>query len=91
VFPKLSVQPLPDAFERLGLDMVSRTADGPFEHSPLACNGWAKKTRVNRYCLVDDETTAFQLAAKFEAGEGEPGKYYVVEVWRNRRPNPAIT
>lgn len=83
--PLLQVKPLPDTFELLGFDAVSRTMGNIFEHSPLSCNHMADEIAVNRYCLVDNEQAAFQMAQRFEAGEGEPGLYYVVEVWRERR------
>ena len=82
--PPLQIQPLPESFERLGYDAVSRRSGTNFECSPLSCNHRAEHTAVNRYCLVDDVETAFRLAAEFEAGGGEPGPYHVVEVWRQR-------
>jgi hypothetical protein len=78
--PPLQVQPLPESFERLGYDAVSRS----FAHSPLSCNYMTEHEAVNRYCLVDDVDTAFRLAAEFEGAGCEPGPYHVVEVWRQR-------
>jgi hypothetical protein len=81
--PPLAVQPLPDAYRRLGYDVVSRCGGYLFECSPLSCNYAADMTRVNEHCLVDDPAEAFRLAALFSQEEGaEPGPYYVVEVWR---------
>ena len=82
--PPLQVQPLPESFERVGYDAVSRTYGTNFECSPLSCNHMAEHIAVNRYCLVDDVDTALRLAAEFEAGGCEPGPYHVVEVWRQR-------
>jgi hypothetical protein len=81
--PPLAVQPLPNAYRRLGYDVVSRCGGYSFECSPLSCNYAAETTRVNEHCLVDDPAEAFRLAARFSREEGaEPGPYYVVEVWR---------
>jgi hypothetical protein len=82
--PSLQVTPLPSSFERLGLDVVSRSCGLSFECSPLSCNHMAEHVPVSRYCLVGDADVAFRLAAEFEAGGCEPGPYYVVEVWRQR-------
>lgn len=82
--PLLQVAPLPPSFERLGLDVVSRSCGSTFECSPLSCNSMADHVAVNRHCLVDDVAVALQLAAEFEAGGCEPGPYFVVEVWRQR-------
>lgn len=82
--PLLEVQPLPGSFERLGYDAVSRTYGNCFECSPLSCNHFAEHITVNRHCLVDDQATAFRLAAEFEAGNAEPGPYFVIEVWRQK-------
>ena len=80
--PALQVAPLPASFECLGLDVVSRSCGSTFECSPLSCNSMAEQVAVNRYCLFDDLGVAFRMAEAFEAGGGEPGPYYVVEVWR---------
>ena len=56
------VQPLPADYLYLGLDVVSRERDLAFCHSPLDCNGWYSKVAVNRFCLLDELETAFQLA-----------------------------
>ena len=82
--PSLDVQPLPASFELLGYDAVSRSGGSSFDCSPLSCNYMAEHVRVNHHCLVDDVETAFRLASEFEAGGGEPGPYYVVEVWREK-------
>lgn len=82
--PPLLVVPLPSSFERLGFDIVSR-CDSGFECSPLSCNHMAAEVSVNYYCLVNDVDIAFQLESEFEAAGCEPGPYYVVEVWRQRR------
>ena len=80
--PPLHVEPLSASFRLLGYDAVSRSVDAAFECSPLSCNHMAEQVSVNRHCLVDDPETAFQLARDFGDGLGEPGPYYVVEVWR---------
>jgi len=95
-FPPLEVQPLPDDYDRLGFDPVSRMMGNMFEHSPLFCNGWRERVAVNRYCLLDDLGEALRLGREFSIGEfrpdggycgcAEPGPYLVAEVWRKRRP-----
>jgi hypothetical protein len=82
--PALQIEPLSPSFERLGLDVVSRSAGSTFECSPLSCNHKAERIAVNRHCLIEDPATAFRLAAEFTAGGCEPGPYDVVEVWRRR-------
>jgi len=83
--PTLHVQPLPGSFERLGYDVVSRSCGTNFECSPLSCNHMAEHVTVTSHCLVADVNMAFQLAREFESGGCEPGPYYIVEVWRERR------
>jgi hypothetical protein len=83
--PPLHVQPLSGSFERLGYDAVSRSVGSCFECSPLSCNHKATQVPTNRHCLLDDAATAFRMALEFEAGGGEPGPYYVVEVWRDKQ------
>lgn len=83
--PELHVEPMASSFERLGYDVVSRTCGTTFECSPLSCNNMAEHIAVTRHSLVSDADTAFQLARDFEAGGCEPGPYFVVEVWREKR------
>jgi|694.fasta_scaffold77609_3 hypothetical protein len=52
--------------------------------SPLSCNGLAVFYPVNRYCLLDDIDTAFQVGWKIGREEPEPGPYVIVEVLRRR-------
>lgn len=86
--PKVDAALLPVSFERLGLDMVSRSCGTSYECSPLSCNHMAEHVAANRYCLVDDVDVAFRLAAEFEASGCEPGPYHVIEVWRKRLDAP---
>ena len=83
--PQLNVEPLPASFDRIGYDAVSRSCGNNFECSPLSCNHMAEHLPTNRYCLIDEADSAFRLAAQCEAGGCEPGPYFVVEVWRERR------
>lgn len=83
--PTIHPEPLDASFHRLGYDLVSRTSDCTFEHSPLSCNHLAEKIPVNRFCLFDNAQTAMKLAGKVEAIGAEPGPYFVVEVWRQLR------
>ncbi len=84
--PRLDVQELPADFTFLGFDIVSRSQEAGFECSPLSCNGIAETVSVNDHCLVDDESTAIQLARDFsqQVSRCEPGPYYVIEVWRRQ-------
>lgn len=81
-----SATPPGDDFEPLGYDVVSRGRSSFFECSPLSCNGWASEVQVNRHCLLDDGDEALRRAAEAEAGNFEPGDYYVMRVLRARRP-----
>ncbi len=79
----------PDAFQTggftfLGFDVVSNYS-GPFECSPLSCNLWASEVGANSFCLVDDRDEALRLASMAEREGCEPGDYFVVGVWRQRR------
>lgn len=82
--PAVNAALLPASFERLGLDIVSRSCGTSYECSPLSCNHMAEHVAANRYCLVDDVDVAFRLAAEFEASGCESGPYHVLEVWRKR-------
>jgi hypothetical protein len=79
------LEPLDASFERLGHDVVSRSAGTSFECSPLSCNSLAREHAVNRHCLIEDAAGALRLAGEIERRGGEPGPYCVVEVWRPRR------
>ena len=87
--PEVHPVPLDATFLQLGYDLVSRTQDNCFEHSPLSCNDLASEVAVNRHCLLDEAHTAFALAATLEVPgqplRGEPGPYFIVEVWRRQR------
>ncbi len=82
--PSLNVEPLPPSFDRLGTDVVSRTAETTFACSPLSCNHVGERVSVNRHCLLSDLEIAFSLAEEFSRGGVEPGPYVIVEVWRKR-------
>lgn len=88
--PKVDPQPLSSAFDKLGYDLVSRDTETAFSHSPLSCNGLAAEVPTNRYCLLDTADEAFALAPTLEVPgqpmRGEPGPYFIVEIWRQRRP-----
>src|SRR4029079_14030916 len=89
--PSVRAQPLTPTFERLGYDVVSRSAGSGCECSPLSCNNMAEHVAVNPHCLVDDVEVAFRLAAEFEASGCEPGPYHVVEGWRQRPDAVAVS
>jgi hypothetical protein len=81
---------IPPDYEFLGYDCVEAdVAVGPFSGfacSPLSCNGLAAEIPVNHHCLIDDLDEALRVAGDFEKRQPEPGHYYVLEVWRKRRP-----
>lgn len=83
--PPLCVAPLSAAFEFFGLDVVSRSCGSAFECSPLSCNLRAEDVPVTRHCLIADHGLAIRLAEDCEAGGGEPGPHFAVEVWRLKR------
>ena len=83
--PPVDPVPLPESYQRLGVDVVSRVGDCTFECSPLSCNGFAASCSVNRYCLFDTEAEARDLARRVEAAGAEPGPYYLIDVWRGNR------
>jgi hypothetical protein len=96
--PELRVAPLPADYQRLGYDAVGWNNYGPFECSPLVCNGEAAHQSVNRFCLFDETGPALELARRFsgrdwkplwpDSGHCNPGPYCVVEVWRKAKPFP---
>lgn len=73
-------------FLLLGYDAVSFDGGHELGCSPLSCNAMANEEHVNRYCLIDEEAAAFDLARRFSISEPEPGPYAVVEVWRDETP-----
>jgi hypothetical protein len=72
----------------LDLDGESRDENsmtgGSYGCSPLSCNGLACDYPVNRYCLLDDIDTAFQVGLAFGREEPEPAPYVIIEVLRRR-------
>ncbi|HRI72432.1 MAG TPA: hypothetical protein PK156_49695 [Polyangium sp.] len=76
--------------EHLGFDIVGYTQGGFFECSPLSCNGVAKNTAVNRYCLVDELERAMTIATDFSKPESrvEPAWAFVVVDVRRRSNRP---
>jgi len=86
-----SLPPLPDEtgpedYDVLGYDVVEIDASTMpvFGHSPLSCNYLARETRVNRYCLVDDDDEVARLVERFNREQPEPGLYFAVRVARKR-------
>lgn len=83
---ELAVEPMGDSFVRLGWDAVEGGNHCGFGCSPLSCNTRAGERgipAVNRFCLVDTEQDAIELARGFSISKPEPGPYCVVEVWRD--------
>ncbi len=76
---------IPEDYELLGYDIVSRSDGAFFEHSPLSCNDGAQRFAANRYCLIEDGKAALQaMQAISRDGTYEPGPYYLVRVYRRR-------
>jgi hypothetical protein len=86
VIPNLPVAPLNTDFENLGYDIQSRSDRSEYRCSPLLCNVKLGLCKANRHCLLDDRDQAIELAQKFERRGCEPGPYFVMEVWRRKRP-----
>ena len=78
--------PIPDTFECLGFDSVSKFMESilGFECSPLSCNSMATEMDTNEYCLFHTLEAAVDGATRFSIEQPEPGDYYVVEVLENR-------
>jgi hypothetical protein len=64
-----------------GYDIVSFSAHTSPECSPLSCNSLASTIPTNRFCLLDDFQTAFDLAQRDEVANCEPGPYRVIAVY----------
>jgi hypothetical protein len=65
-----------------------------FEHSPLSCNQGCKDYRVNKFCLIDQLEDAWRITKEIAADSKnkktwEPGRYYLLEVYRRQKPLPA--
>jgi len=81
-----AVKPLPAGYASIGFDAVSRYAGGAFDCSPLSCNYMWREYPVNKYCLVESLDTATAVAERCsQAGQAEPGPYFVFEVLRDNR------
>jgi len=81
------VSRLPEGFELLGYDAVSRSGGNRFECSPLSCNHAARDFPCNSRCLFDTLDEAIEAAKEFSLSSGgwEPGPYHVVAVYREKR------
>jgi hypothetical protein len=87
--PDLRCEPLSEDYQRLGYDATNKSCCSHFECSPLMCNGLSSEVPVNQFCLIDEPGRAFELAKKISGSKGnygEPGTYFVVEVWRKFPP-----
>lgn len=89
--PAISPEPLPSDFQSFGFDIVCRSCGSNFECSPLSCNHMAEEVPTNRFCLLDDLATALGVARGFDEAGCEPGPYFVVEVFRQKRAAAAKT
>lgn len=78
-------EPLPPDFIFLGFDAVSKHLSDQFGCSPLSCNYGAQAFKANEYCLFSSYDEALLAAKEFSTGKWEPGPYYVVEVYRQRK------
>jgi hypothetical protein len=78
--------PVPDTYEFLGYDIVTKSTADFFECSPLSCNSGAAEFDVNQFCLIATQDEAVRvLLAISRDGSYEPGPYYLFEVYRRRR------
>lgn len=80
-----TVKPMESNFLLLGYDSVSRTYGNAFAHSPLSCCNYAHKLPTNRFCLLNSLSSAKEAAKLFSIDNPEPGPYYVVEVYREKK------
>lgn len=80
--PAVAVEPLPETFESLGFDVVSRSAGTSFECSPLSCCDMAQEMGANPFCLLPTLPVAIPAAVRFSTEQPEPGPYLVLEVLR---------
>ncbi len=84
--PKLNAAPLVDSqFDALGFGVVSSSTGNDYECSPLSCNGLAATVDVNKHCLLDKIESGVSFAQKCESEGCEPGPYYLMKVWRQKR------
>jgi hypothetical protein len=85
------VEPIPPDYVCLGWDITNNSLGWNywprFECSPLTCNGLAKQIATNRYGLIEELDRALAAAPEVIEGPSDPGMYYLVQVWRKRRPN----
>jgi hypothetical protein len=82
-------------FVSIGWDAVSRSVTPFFECSPLSCNGLVDEAdvlgfAVNEHCLFKTCDDAMRGARVFAAGRGEPGPYYVLEVFERAEPHSVV-
>jgi hypothetical protein len=79
------VTPLSEEFVFLGYDAVSKHLSDDFGCSPLSCNSGAETMDANEFCLFTSFEDALAGAKEFSKGNWEPGPYYIVEVYRQRK------
>ena len=84
--PPLVARPVPPDWPSRGFDVVSRTLGISFDCSPLSCNGRAPDYPTNADCLLPTVETALVAAADFSSGGGEPGTYFILEVFEGPMP-----
>jgi hypothetical protein len=65
----------------LGYDIVSFSVHTSPECSPLSCNSLASTISTNRFCLLDDFESAFDLTQQDEVANCEPGPYRIIAVY----------
>jgi hypothetical protein len=72
-------------FEFLGFDLANKTVGvSNFECSPLSCNGGAENFPVNKFCLMEELTAAYEACTAVSKGEYEPGPYHLLQVYRRK-------
>jgi hypothetical protein len=64
-----------------GFDVVTFFAGTSPEHSPLSCNGMAKKIPTNEHCLIDSFEEAQAALVRGDFKNAEPGPYRIFAVY----------
>jgi hypothetical protein len=80
--PPRAPDSLPQDYELLGYDAVSKSFSSFFERSPLSCNAGFEAFNVNEHCLFPDLEAAGVALPRIVAGNYEPGDYFLVGVYR---------
>jgi len=75
------------SFRFLGYEASNRSAGSYFECSALSCNYGAQDFPVNRHCLFEELSVAYEATIEISSGQYEPGPWYLLEVHRKEVGN----